>query len=125
LGSRRKMPKIILSIDEYFDREKKDLYFIRILDEDKQDDLFDWFKKNLPNTKFEEIMIKSYRLGYELASWENDWVVYFDKDGLDLYIKTFEDEIGNSREKGFQCFLHTLSMYNDQVKSFNHPEDNE
>ena len=119
------MPKLILSIDDYFDREKKDLYFIRIFDEDKQDDLFGWFKKNLPNIKTEEIITKSYRLGYELASWENDWVVYFDKDGLDLYIKTFEDENGNSREKGFQCYLHPLSMYNDQVESFNHPEDNE
>lgn len=103
------MPQLIPNVDDYFSKMKKDLYLLKISNEKSEHKILTWFSSNLPEINVNRIFPFTKSSGM-ISSPEIAYSIEFNEETLKTFCKQWEDEDGNSLDKGFQCYLWPLPL---------------
>lgn len=118
---------IIECIDDYFDRKKRDLYFIvfgegrdwrvGLFDDEVSDnpperaELLAWFSENLPETEINPLFTFGWNSGFISARYDGTISVDFDEASLAVYCARWETAFGDPVDSRFKCYWIRLSDY--------------
>jgi hypothetical protein len=121
------MPMIIDCIDDYFSREKRDLYFIvfgegrdwrvGLFDNDisknppEREELLAWFATHLPATEIKPLFTFGWNSGVISASYDGTVSVDFDEESLAVYCARWETASGDPIDPRFACYWIRFSDY--------------
>lgn len=115
------MPQLIRTPEQIFREEGRDIYLIRIKDEEGRDlpawqEIQDWISANLPNTHV-EMLGPSEDSGF-ICGYFGDLRVDFSEADLAAFCARWETPDGKSVDPRFQCYLWPYEKWSEKHGNF-------
>jgi hypothetical protein len=120
------MPQIVRTPEQVLRETKHDLYYIGFHEWDPfkgskqqapgKSELLQWFQNRLPHVELEELAPSEFS-GYITGGFGQCLRVDFGESDLDLYVATWEEPDGASKDERWTCYHYPLDMYLAKVAS--------
>lgn len=117
------MPRLIRCISDYFDEERRDMYYIEfyelkgkspssreIANNEARNMILDWLETNMPAVKVEPIFNFTWK-NAGATGYEGIICVHFDSKSLEKFVAHWEDGNDNSIDERFRLWWTPMWLY--------------